>query len=339
MAAAMPTSETISCVGSPVTGVCRRIGHFAVMRASARRALLALDDVLRDVLCERLDVQGLGADDGVDRVLEELREARHVHALLGSIEVDRALDLGRHHGLATLVADAHCLRDAGDAGARERQPDVGRRGLEILGEQVGRFGHEVTLATDGGTLGSMADDFPRLVSLACHDFRTPLATMQGFAKTLLRRDDLDETTARWLGMIETAGDELVELIELLSVAARIEAGRYDPAVREVDSLEVAQAAVADASGRGTPVRVDPAVVERSLAALALAARRHGGVDVAVSVEGDRIAIEPVGPEVAPIVLGRELKDLGAAVAVRVVRAQGGSVELDGERLVVTLPAA
>ena len=104
--------------------------------------------MLRDVLCERLDVQRLGADDRVDRVLEELREARHVHALLGSIEVDRALDLRRHHGLATLVADANGLRDAGDAGARERQPDVGRRGLEILAEQVGRFGHEVTLATD-----------------------------------------------------------------------------------------------------------------------------------------------------------------------------------------------
>ena len=85
--------------------------------------------------------------------------------------------------------------------------------------------------------------------------------------------------------------------------------------------------------------VDPGVIERSLAALAEAARRHGGVDVAVSVDGARVAIEPVGPEVAPIVLGRELKDLGAAVAVRVVRAQGGSVEVDGERLVVTLPAA
>ena len=185
----------------------------------------------------------------------------------------------------------------------------------------------------------MADDFPRVVSLACHDFRTPLATMQGFAKTLLRRDDLDETTASWLGMIEAAGDELVELIELLSVAARIEAGRYDPVPREVDSLEVARAAVADATGMGGLIQVDAAAVERSLAALAGAARRHGGVDVVVSVEGARVAIEPVGPKVAPIVLGRELKDLGAAVAVRVVRAQGGAVELDGERLLVTLPAA
>jgi hypothetical protein len=37
------------------------------------------------------------------------------------------------------------------------------------------------------------------------------------------------------------------------------------------------------------------------------------------------------------VLGEELRDLGAAVAVRVVRALGGSVELDGDRLTIKLP--
>ncbi len=185
----------------------------------------------------------------------------------------------------------------------------------------------------------MAADFSRLVSLACHDLRTPLATMQGFAKTLLRKEDLDATTRRWLEMIETAGDELVELIEVLSIAARIEDGRYDPVLREADSLELAQAAVPAATGVGAAVLVDPDAVERSLAALAEAARRHGGTEVAVSVEGERVAIDPVGAAVAPIVLGDELKDLGAAVGTRVVRALGGSVELDGERIVVTLPAA
>jgi signal transduction histidine kinase len=185
----------------------------------------------------------------------------------------------------------------------------------------------------------MAADFSRLVSLACHDLRTPLATMQGFTKTLLRREDLDEKAGRWLGMIETAGEEMVELIELLSIAARIEGGRHDPVVREADSLELAQAAVPAATGVGAVVNVDPAAVERSLAALAEAARRHGGTDVAVSVDGPRIAIEPVGSAVAPIVLGEELKDLRAAVGVRALRALGGAVEPDGERVVVTLPSA
>jgi hypothetical protein len=43
---------------------------------------LAADDVARDVLGERLHVQRLGPDHRFDRLLEQLRKARHVHALL-----------------------------------------------------------------------------------------------------------------------------------------------------------------------------------------------------------------------------------------------------------------
>ena len=185
----------------------------------------------------------------------------------------------------------------------------------------------------------MDADFPRLVSLACHDLRTPLATVQGFAKTLLRNDDLDGTTTRWLGMIDAASDELVHQLDLLSLAARIEDGRYDPVLRESDSLELARAADPAASGRGSPIQVDREAVERSLASLAHAARRHGGTEIRAVAEGERIALEPISPEAGRVLLAEELKDLGAAVAVRLLRALGGSVELEGERLWVTLPRA
>jgi signal transduction histidine kinase len=181
-------------------------------------------------------------------------------------------------------------------------------------------------------------DFARLVSLACHDLRTPLATVQGFAKTLLRQQRLEEPATRWLEMIDTASDELVALLDELSVAARIEDGRYDPVTREVDSLELARAAEPGATGTGAPVRVDVEAVERSLAALVRAASRHGGVDASLAVDGGTVAVSPVVPAAAPIVVGEELKDFGAAVGVRVLRALGAGVELDGDRLVVTLPS-
>ena len=181
----------------------------------------------------------------------------------------------------------------------------------------------------------MAADFPSLVSLACHDLRTPLATVQGFAKTLLRTEDLDEEKrARYLGLMDAASDELVVLLELLSLAARIEDGRYDPVVREADSLELAPEG---ASGTGATVNVDPDAVATALGSLARAAARHGGVDVKTTVDGPRISIEPVVADAAPVVLGDELKDLGAAVAVRLLRALGGELTLAGERLTVTLP--
>ena len=91
-AAAMPISETISCVGRPVTGVvalervARRDPHLGPQRA------LALDDVRGDVLGELLDEERLADHDLLDRLLEQLGEARHVHALLRRVEIDGAVD-------------------------------------------------------------------------------------------------------------------------------------------------------------------------------------------------------------------------------------------------------
>ena len=187
--------------------------------------------------------------------------------------------------------------------------------------------------------------FPNLVSLAAHDLRTPLATVSGFAKTLIRTEELEEPASRYLGMIEAASDQMVELLDELGLAARIEAGRYEPSLREVDTLELARAA-ADAlgvdrvhvGGEGGTVRVDLEATQRGVSALAQCALRHGGVElVDVVATGPELTIAPITPASAPVVLGEDLRDLGAAVAVRLIRALSGSVELDGETLHVRLP--
>ena len=93
--------------------------------------VLARDDVARDVLGEPLDEQHLADHELVDRLLEELREARHVHALLGGIEVDEAVDLGRDERVAAAVLHAHGLLDTGHARAGEPELHVGDGRLEI----------------------------------------------------------------------------------------------------------------------------------------------------------------------------------------------------------------
>jgi len=159
--------------------------------------------------------------------------------------------------------------------------------------------------------------------------------VQGFAKTMVRLDDLEEEKLkRYLGLIDSASDELAHLLDLLSIAARIEDGRYEPVTREADSLELAPAG---ATGTGAPVVVEPEAVARALAGLQRAAARHGGVEVGVTVDGPKVIFEPVVESAAPIVLGEEQRDLGAAVAVMLLRSLGGEVALDGERLTVTLP--
>ena len=187
--------------------------------------------------------------------------------------------------------------------------------------------------------------FPRLVSLACHDLRTPLATVSGFAKTLTRVEGVDDKIARYLGLMETASEQLGELLEELNVAARIAGGRYEPAPREVDTLELARAAAervegVEVGGSGGSVEVDVEAVQRALAAFASCLRRHGPVDsVRIELSGEELRLGPVTEAAAPIVLGEELRDLGSAVGRMVVEASGGSVAVTDAMLVVRLSGA
>ncbi len=186
--------------------------------------------------------------------------------------------------------------------------------------------------------------FAKLVSLGCHDVRTPLATVHGFAKTLERLAELAPPADRYVEMIGRASAEMAELLDELSLAARIEQGTYDPGLRDADTLELAQAArelLGDerlhVTGEGTVISTDVEAIGRGVSALIQAALRHGGVDeVHVVVRGPVIEVTPVTDAAAPVVLGRELRDLGAAVAVRVIERLGGAVEVEDGSLEITL---
>ena len=128
-------------------------------------------------------------------------------------------------------------------------------------------------------MGDSNASFPRLVSLAAHDLRTPLATIHGFAQTLVRMGDLGEPKQRYMEMIDSAALQLAELLDELGVAARIEGGRYEPALQAADTLELARGAAEHlgeervvVTGNGVEVAVDVDAVQRGISALAQAAR-------------------------------------------------------------------
>ena len=208
-------------------------------------------------------------------------------------------------------------------------------------EKLPEFVHAATLPT---LLLAEDSPFALLVMLACHDLRTPLATVHGFAHTLARTEGLDVTTYRYVGMIGSASEQMGQLIDELSLVARLEAGRYDPPVRPTDTLELARAAAerlgeerVAVHGEGTELELDEEATVRAVAALARCALRHGGLEhVELGVHGPELELSPVTPASAPVVLGEDLRDLGAAVAVRLIRARGGSVEVDGKTLKIKL---
>ena len=184
--------------------------------------------------------------------------------------------------------------------------------------------------------------FARLVSLACHDVRTPLATVHGFATTLTRTVQLEAPADRYVEIISAASAQMAELLDELSLVARIEAGRYDPVLREADTLALAQGAAVllgddrvHVSGTGALFETDLEAVGRGVSALVQAALRHGGLDsVDVAVRGLEIDVSPVTDSSAPVVLGTELRDLGAAVAVRVIETLGGAVTVSSQTLTI-----
>lgn len=192
----------------------------------------------------------------------------------------------------------------------------------------------------------MTDDtsFAKLVTLACHDVRTPLATIHGFAKTLERMSELEPPADRYVEMIGEASHQMAGLLDALSLAARIEGGRYEPVRRDVNTLDLAVSAReglgedrVHVSGEGATISTDEEAADRGVSALVRCALRHGGLEeVAVALRGSEIDVSPVTAGSAGVVLGEDLRDLGAAVAVRAIAALGGSVSLTGETLTIRL---
>lgn len=187
--------------------------------------------------------------------------------------------------------------------------------------------------------------FARLVSLACHDLRTPLATVHGFARLLLSGGGLGPTESRYTELIEAASAQIAELVESLALVARIEHDRYQPTLQPSNTLTLAHGVRdrvgherVEVTGEGGSVAVDPAATEAAVAALADCAHRHGGIDrLAVEAGDGELRLRPIPRHTGPILLADELRDFGAAVARAHVEALGGGLELAGEALVVQLP--
>jgi signal transduction histidine kinase len=183
------------------------------------------------------------------------------------------------------------------------------------------------------------DRFPSLVSLACHDLRTPLATIYGFARTLSRGEELDDRSARFLGMIEEASEQMTGMLDDVGTAARIVGKRWEPALREADTLELVRSddERIEVTGHGEAVETDVAVVTRGLRSFAIAAVRFGQIErVTWHVDGRALELSPVTPAAAPVVAAEDVRDLGSLVARLAIEALGGSVALDGETLRVRL---
>lgn len=104
------------------------------------------------------------------------------------------------------------------------------------------------------------------VSLVSHELRTPLTSIKGFTEMVLDGDagEINEEVEEYLGIVYSNAERLVALVNDLLDISRIESGRIQLKVEDVDLNEIVQGVVATMQqsikekGQNLAVEVDPA---------------------------------------------------------------------------------
>ncbi|MDX6564427.1 MAG: two-component system, OmpR family, sensor kinase [Gaiellales bacterium] len=193
----------------------------------------------------------------------------------------------------------------------------------------------------------MADDFPDVISRACHDLRTPLASAFGFARTLERLGAVEGDNARYLSVVVEATEELGRLIDCLALVARAQDGRVVLERSSVESSEVAVDAVAlvpgdrlALQGAGATLEVDRARATAGLAWLAEAVEHAvpGVAPLLVDARGDgSFAIGPLSAVMADR-MAEGAGDLRSLAARAIAHVHGGTLAREGDRVVLRFSA-
>jgi signal transduction histidine kinase len=146
-----------------------------------------------------------------------------------------------------LIAQAH---DGGGAAAvLPLQVAGGERWVSIMSVD---FGEGVVYAlrdvTEEHALESMRSEF---VATASHELRTPMTSIAGAGRTLLRLDDElpDDRRRAFLQMIVTESDRLSRIVDQILLASRLDAGRVEVTHEDTDAAAIARAVLEAAHHR------------------------------------------------------------------------------------------
>jgi signal transduction histidine kinase len=105
--------------------------------------------------------------------------------------------------------------------------------------------------TEERALETLRSDF---VATASHELRTPMTSISGAARTLLRHGEQlpPRRHQDFLEMIVDESDRLSRIVDQILIASRIEAGKIDVAFERCDATEIARSVVEAAKLRAPP---------------------------------------------------------------------------------------
>lgn len=185
---------------------------------------------------------------------------------------------------------------------------------------------------------------------ACHELRSPLAVVYGFARMLEGSNGIDEAAAhKYVSQIVRSAERLDHMLDDLSRIGRIAAGRIHPQLEHVQLRSVIDDLCATTTnerrlsvdpGADVAVKVDPAWLAESLQAVIDGLCFEDGIDVRMTWrhEPHDVQLHIVPNSSFPMIdVEPDKSGLGISLARMRIVAMGGSFEGSGDRIVIALP--
>lgn len=185
---------------------------------------------------------------------------------------------------------------------------------------------------------------------ACHELRSPLAVVYGFARMLENAANLDEeATAKYVTQIVRSAERLDHMLDDLSKIGRIAAGRMHPSYEHVPLRSVIDDLCATSTNEGrlnvdagadVSVKADTAWLTESLQAVIDGLCFEEGIDVRLTWRhgAHEVQLHIVPNSSFPMIdVEPDKSGLGISLARMRIVAMGGGFEGSGDRVVVTLP--
>lgn len=189
----------------------------------------------------------------------------------------------------------------------------------------------------------------RTIGPACHELRSPLAVVFGFAKMLESNDSLDDTVRRYVEHIVQGSQRLDDLLDALAKTGRIAAGRMNPVLESVSLRAVMDDVAAMAAnserlivepGTDLKVKTDPAWLAEAFAGVVegLCFEQRLRLRVAWTHDEHEVQVSFIPDSSFPMVdVEPDKASLDIALARMRILAMGGSLDGRGDRVVATLP--
>ena len=178
----------------------------------------------------------------------------------GQILYLKLVDLPYRDEQGQILGLLHLVEDGTEAGVLKQHLSQSRNELRLAQEQLAQ--QNLELATANAELQRLNDLKSTFVSVAAHELRSPLTSIQAYLEMLIDEEvgPLSDDQHQYLAIIQSSADRLVHITSSLLDVTRIEAGRVELVLIPTDLPALVQGVAAEykpqVTSRGQHLAID-----------------------------------------------------------------------------------